>query len=88
MKCKIVTKAIYEYTAQADEELSFKEGDILLITDDTDQDWWTAIEKPVDTFQEAQSGLVPVNYVEEVFFMVINCKVLLGSSSLDSNSTL
>jgi hypothetical protein len=66
MKCKIVARVLYDYDAQTDEELTIKEGTILLITDDTDQDWWTAFERPLDTFQEGKSGLVPLTYVEEV----------------------
>ncbi|KAJ3270203.1 cytoskeletal protein binding protein [Terramyces sp. JEL0728] len=65
MKCKIVARVLYDYEAQTDEELTVKEGGILLITDDTDQDWWTAYERPLDTFQEGRSGLVPLTYVEE-----------------------
>ncbi|KAJ3315817.1 cytoskeletal protein binding protein [Boothiomyces sp. JEL0838] len=65
MKCKIVAKVLYDYEAQTDEELTIKEGGILLITDDTDQDWWTAYERPLDTFQEGRTGLVPLTYVEE-----------------------
>ena len=68
MKCRIVARAVYDWEAQNHEELSFKEADILLITDDSDPDWWTASQKPVDTFQEVLTGLVPVTYVEEVYF--------------------
>jgi hypothetical protein len=75
MKCKIVAKVLYDYDAQTDEELTIKEGTILLITDDTDQDWWMAFERPLDTFQEGKTGLVPLTYVEEV-------------SSSDSGSTV
>eukprot|EP00842_Homolaphlyctis_polyrhiza_P004731 jgi/Hompol1/5259/HPOL_004277-RA len=65
MKCKIVARVLFDYEATTTEELSIHEGDMLLITDDTDQDWWEATEKPVDAFQEARSGLVPMTYVEE-----------------------
>ncbi|KAI8915764.1 hypothetical protein EDD86DRAFT_268032 [Gorgonomyces haynaldii] len=65
MKCRLIAKGVFEWTAQTAEELTFKEGDILLITDDSDQDWWMASQKPVDTFQEVKSGLVPMGYVEE-----------------------
>ncbi|KAI8901228.1 hypothetical protein BC833DRAFT_578422 [Globomyces pollinis-pini] len=65
MKCKIVAKVLYDYDAQTDEELSIKEGQIVIITDDTDRDWWMAYEKPRDTFEEGRTGLVPLTYVEE-----------------------
>ncbi len=68
MQCKLLVKALYPYTAQSDGELSFGEGDLLLILDDTDQHWWLAQERSsADAFQEApRQGDVPVNYVEEV----------------------
>ncbi|KAK5671102.1 hypothetical protein QVD99_002863 [Batrachochytrium dendrobatidis] len=63
--CKIVARCLFDYEARTDEELTIREGDLLFITDDTDQEWWMATEKPVDAFQEAHSGLVPMSYVEE-----------------------
>ncbi|KAJ3279565.1 cytoskeletal protein binding protein, partial [Borealophlyctis nickersoniae] len=69
MHCKLIARAIYEYTAQTEDELSFNEGDIFYITDDTDAEWWTAVEKSKNgdetVFEESKTGLVPVNYVEE-----------------------
>ncbi|KAH6570158.1 hypothetical protein BASA62_004454 [Batrachochytrium salamandrivorans] len=65
MQCKIVVRCLYDYEARTDEELSVVEGDMLLVTDDTDQEWWMATEKPADAFQEARSGLIPMSYVEE-----------------------
>ncbi len=65
MKCKIVARVLYDYEARTDEELTIKEGSIVLITDDTDPDWWVAFERPLDTFQEGKTGLVPLMYVEE-----------------------
>ena len=59
-------RALFDYEARTDEELPLKEGDILLVTEDTDQDWWMAVEKPKDTSQEIRSGLIPASYVEEV----------------------
>lgn len=70
MHCRRVTKALYDYDAQGDEELSIREGDILLVTDDADQEWWTAVQKPTDTFGDARQGLVPATYVEEVSFAI------------------
>lgn len=37
MKCRVVVRATYEWQAQTPDELSIKEGDILLVTDDSDQ---------------------------------------------------
>lgn len=83
MKCKIVARVLYDYEAQTEEELSIKEGGIVLITDDTDQDWWQAYERPLDTFAEGKFGLVPLTYVEEVIVILIK-----GSSSLYRKSSL
>ncbi|KAJ3303862.1 cytoskeletal protein binding protein [Kappamyces sp. JEL0829] len=65
MKCKMVARALYDYDAQEEGELSIREGGILLITDDTDQDWWEAYQRPLETFEEGKKGLVPLTYVEE-----------------------
>lgn len=54
-----VVKALYNYTAQQPDELSFQEGDILYVHDNhLDPNWWKA--KCGD-----REGLVPANYVEE-----------------------
>ncbi|RKO87326.1 hypothetical protein BDK51DRAFT_26735, partial [Blyttiomyces helicus] len=83
MQCKLVARSISSYVAQSDEELSFEEGDILFITDDTDPGWWMAKEKPVDTFQEARVGLVPVTYLEEAEPL----SVVTASYAYDANTT-
>jgi len=55
-----VFKALYNYTAQQPDELSFQEGDIIYIVDDsTDpQGWWRAR-------CGAKVGLIPSNYVSQ-----------------------
>ncbi|KAJ3085616.1 F-BAR and double SH3 domains protein 1 [Quaeritorhiza haematococci] len=52
-------KAIYDYTAQTPEELSFREDDIIQITDSSDNDWW-------EGKLNGRSGLVPATYVERI----------------------
>ncbi|CAG8451685.1 14647_t:CDS:10 [Acaulospora colombiana] len=54
-----VLKAIYDYNAQSDEELTFKEDDVLYLYDKDDPDWY--LVKHNDVF-----GFVPAPYVEEV----------------------
>ncbi|KAJ3194292.1 cytoskeletal protein binding protein [Irineochytrium annulatum] len=71
MKCKIVAKAVYDYDAQTSEELTLKEGTVLLVTDDSDPDWWTCTIRVTDTFQEAQEGLAPVTYIEEMQPLIV-----------------
>lgn len=52
-----VLRALYGYTAQQEDELTFSEGDILYLVDQTDQDWWKAR-------CGMKVGLIPSNYVE------------------------
>ncbi|XP_044006167.1 osteoclast-stimulating factor 1-like [Aphidius gifuensis] len=57
-KVKVV-RALYNYTAQHADELSFDEGQVLYVYDrDTQSNWWKA--KCGD-----KDGLIPSNYVEE-----------------------
>lgn len=51
-----VYRALYDYTAQRPEELSFGEGDLIYITDMiSDKDWWKAKSNNLE-------GFVPSNY--------------------------
>jgi len=52
-----IMRAVYDYTAEEEDELSFISGDILYILDMSDQDWWKARCK-------GKEGLVPSNMVE------------------------
>lgn len=53
-----VYKALYSYTAQQSDELSFAEGDSVYVSDQSETGWWRATIK-------GKSGLVPSNYVAE-----------------------
>ena len=67
MKYTAVCKALYDYEAQSDEELSFKEDNMLYILDkDDDPDWWKAQLKTVSLEEVGPIGLVPANYIDEV----------------------
>jgi len=55
----VKVRGLYDYTAAADTELSFKEGDIFYVTLQDDSGWWYA------TIDDKQ-GFVPENYVEVV----------------------
>lgn len=51
------TKAMYDYQASADDEISFKEGDIIIVLEQHPDGWW---------FGElnGKKGLFPGNYTE------------------------
>jgi hypothetical protein len=66
MKYITICKALYDYEPQTDEEVSFKEDDILYILENDDPDWWKAQLKTVSLDQVGPIGLVPSNYIDEV----------------------
>ncbi|XP_071476637.1 osteoclast-stimulating factor 1-like [Diadema antillarum] len=53
-----VFRALYPYTAQQNDELTFDEGDLLYVTEMNNDGWWKAR-------CGNKSGLIPGNYVEE-----------------------
>lgn len=71
MKALGIFHALFDYEAQTVEELSLQQGDVLILTDDSDVDWWYALLKPGDVPRDVTAGLVPSNYVEKVFVEII-----------------
>ena len=67
-------KALYDFEAAEDNEVTFKAGDILTITDDSDQHWWKGINNGVE-------GLFPANFVTK------NLQQTVESSSLSTSTT-
>ncbi|KAK6201102.1 SH3 domain protein [Scheffersomyces amazonensis] len=63
-----VYKALYEYTAQADEELTLQPDDILYLLEKSEIDEWWKVKKRVlpvgDEEVDEPVGLVPSNYIE------------------------
>ncbi|XP_041465386.1 osteoclast-stimulating factor 1-like isoform X1 [Lytechinus variegatus] len=53
-----VFRSLYAYTAQQSDELTFDEGDLLYVTEMTNDGWWKGR-------CGNKSGLIPGNYVEE-----------------------
>ena len=55
---KIDARALHDYTARSDKELSFKRGDLLQVIEKTpDNNWW-------DGFIQGRRGFIPVAYIE------------------------
>ncbi|CAG8532527.1 1432_t:CDS:2 [Rhizophagus irregularis] len=61
-----ICKALYDYTALTDDELTFHEDDVLYILENDDEDWWKAKLK-ISNAEEAENsiGVVPRNYIQE-----------------------
>ena len=82
-----VYKAVYDYDAQAEEELSTRTDDLLYLLERSDiDDWWKVKKRVIATGDEVvdePSGLVPSTYIEEVCttHLVIDSQLNTNSSS-------
>jgi len=56
-------KAIKEYEAEDDSNITIKKGDLVVVTDRSEEDWW---EGYVSTREPKLVGLFPSSYVEEL----------------------
>jgi len=54
-------QAIYDYEAQDTDEVSFKDGDIIVNAVPIDEGWMTGT-----VHRSGQSGMLPANYVEPI----------------------
>ncbi|XP_033112412.1 tyrosine-protein kinase SRK2-like isoform X1 [Anneissia japonica] len=52
-------KALYDYEARTADDLTFRKGHILIITDKGDPNWWLAT-----SLETSREGYVPRNYIE------------------------
>lgn len=63
-----VYRAVYDYEPQSEGELAIQEGDLLFVLEkSTEDDWWKAKKKAASEDEEEPEGLIPNNYVEEVW---------------------
>lgn len=58
-----LVKAVYDYTATSEDELTIKEDGLYFLLDDSDPDWYKVRAKSDD--DDEPSGLVPSAYLEE-----------------------
>ena len=54
---EMLVQAMYDFTPQENGELGFKRGDVITVTDNSDQNWW---EGEID----GRKGYFPATYVE------------------------
>jgi hypothetical protein len=58
-------KALFDYQAQQEEELTFHEEDILVLYENDDPDWFLVKSR------EGLIGLAPSNYIETVSIVAL-----------------
>ena len=62
-----ISRAVFDYTAQGDDELAIQEGDLLFVFETDQGDGWIkAKKKASEDDDEEPEGLAPANYVENV----------------------
>ncbi|CTQ86680.1 SH3 domain-containing protein [Caenorhabditis elegans] len=53
--------AVYDYEASQPDELGFKTGDVIIVTDKSEAEWWSGHREQ----DPSKSGLFPSNYVQQ-----------------------
>lgn len=53
-------RSLYDFTGSDAEDLPFKKGEILIILEKPEEQWWSAKNK------DGRVGMIPVNYVEKL----------------------
>ncbi len=56
-------KAVYEYSSPHDDDLSFPQGQIITVTEEEDNDWYSG--EYADSTGEKHQGIFPRNFVEK-----------------------
>lgn len=63
-----IYKALFDYAPQSEGELAISEGDLLYVLEKSDEDaWWKAKKKARADEDDEPVGLIPNNYIEEVY---------------------
>lgn len=55
----IQVRAIYDFTAEEDDELGFNAGDVIEVVDRSDPSWWKGRLR-------GRTGLFPANYTDQI----------------------
>lgn len=71
MKYVEVCKALYDYEARTEDELSIKQDDILYVIEKEDDDWWRSELKQTTGEEQGPIGLVPADYLEQVCLLFL-----------------
>ncbi|KAG7321085.1 hypothetical protein KOW79_015500 [Hemibagrus wyckioides] len=72
-------RTLYDFTGSDAEDLPFKKGEILIILDKPEEQWWSAKNK------EGRVGMIPVPYVEKIVRPLPHTGTV-GHGSRNSNS--
>ncbi|RUP23581.1 hypothetical protein BC936DRAFT_138983 [Jimgerdemannia flammicorona] len=57
-------RAVFDFDGENSEELSFRIGNVITVTEDTDEGWWKG--EIIAANGSRQHGIFPVNYTEEI----------------------
>ena len=77
MMAGCMVRALYDFNASNIGELSFVQGDVIIITQEINRDWYEGIV-------ECRKGLFPVSYTEKL--ELSNCRIVTATQDYNSNN--